>query len=491
MRQRPFASSARFARVLLPMLVLLACLEPMSGLGQPARVKSYELDVSFRPDSASLRGRATVDLDRSGSPDDEIIFYLHGELDVLAVHCGEGEGTSLPFEQQKVYYRSDYSLVATHVIVDAPGEDLTRLLIEYAGPFNPSRARSPSDYMRIAGDGVYLRSYGYSLWFPVFLEARADEYDVSFSRVTIRTPLDLVPVFVGERVKERIEGDERVSTWVAKDVPIFSAQMTARPFTLQEDDGYFIYSLPDSASREKAGAILVFTRRITSLALARYRAAAAPGQVHVMQMPRYGDISSYNVVGISGSVWSEFDPATALVDPRGWQSGWATRTLAHELIHLFVQVPTPLADPLWALAVEGFPAYFHLPLLAEIAGEEWYEGYMVDVQQGYLDKRDSGTDRRGRRLPAEKPLLELTPGDLSRYKDRFVLADRALLFFDHLRRRMGKAAFVGFTRDLFNRPSLDAASFREVVLEHLPGAEADLRIWLESAEYPERLRIAE
>jgi hypothetical protein len=454
-------------------------------------VESYELDVSFRPDSAALRGLATVDLDSGSSPDDEISFYLHGELQVLAVHRGEGDGTPLPFEQEKVYYRSDYSLVATRVVVDPLGQPLTRLLIEYAGPFNPSRARSPSDYMRIADDGVYLRSYGYSLWFPVFLEARADEYNVSFSRVTLRTPIDLVPVFVGERVKEEIEGDERVSTWVAKDVPIFAAQMTARPFKLHEEDGYFVYSLPDSASRERAGTILGFTRRITSLARARYRAAAAPGQVHVMQMPRYGDISSYNVVGISGSVWSELDPATALVDPRGWQSSWATRTLAHELIHPFVQVPTALADPLWALVIEGFPAYFHLPLLAEIAGAAWYEGYMIEVQESYLDKRESGTDRRDRRLPAEKPLLELTPGDLSRYKDRFVLADRALLFFDYLRSRMGKAAFFDFTRDLFNRPSLDAASFREVVLEHLPGADADLRIWLESTDYPERLRKAE
>jgi hypothetical protein len=345
--------------------------------------------------------------------------------------------------------------------------------------------------MRIAGDGVYLRSYGYSLWFPVFLEARADETNVSFSRVTLRTPMDLVPVFVGERVEEWIEGDERVSIWTAKNVPIFAAQLTARSFKLHEDDGYFVYSLPDSASRKKAGTILAFTRRITSLARARYRAAAAPGQIHVMQMPRYGDISSYNVVGISGSVWSEFDPATALVDPRGWQSGWATRTLAHELIHPFVQVPTPLADPLWALVVEGFPAYFHLPLLAEIAGEEWYEEYMVELQRSYVNKRESGTDRRGRRLPAEKPLLELTPEDLSRYKDRFVLADRALLFFDYLRRQMGKAAFLGFTTDLFNRPSLDAASFQEIVREHLPGAETDLPIWLESTEYPERLRRIE
>jgi hypothetical protein len=175
MRQRHHAPAARFARVLLPMLVPLFSLEPMFALGQPALVESYELDLSFRPDSAALRGRATVNFDSGSSPDDEISFYLHGELEVLDVQRGNGDGTSLPFEQEKVYYHSDYSLVATRVVVDPLKEALTRLLIEYAGPFNPSRARSPSDYMRIAGDGVYLRSYGYSLWFPVFLEARADE----------------------------------------------------------------------------------------------------------------------------------------------------------------------------------------------------------------------------------------------------------------------------------------------------------------------------
>ena len=80
MLHRPYAAAARFARVLLPMLVLLSSLEPISALGQPARVESYELDVSFRPDSAALRGLATVDLDSGSSPDDEISFYLHGEL---------------------------------------------------------------------------------------------------------------------------------------------------------------------------------------------------------------------------------------------------------------------------------------------------------------------------------------------------------------------------------------------------------------------------
>jgi len=70
----------------------------------------------------------------------------------------------------------------------------------------------------------------------------------------------------------------------------------------------------------------------------------------------------------------------------------------------------------------------------------------------------------------------------------FVLDDRALLFFDYLRRRVGKDAFYAFTRDLFGRSELTGAVFEDVVRKHFGIPNEDLQLWLRTTEYPERFR---
>jgi len=81
-----------------------------------------------------------------------------------------------------------------------------------------------------------------------------------------------------------------------------------------------------------------------------------------MQMPQFGDISSGNVSGISTKIWADFN-----------QYNWPKQVLAHELVHSFVQYPLSQTNQLFALMTEGFPSYFHLPVLAELLGENWYQ----------------------------------------------------------------------------------------------------------------------
>jgi hypothetical protein len=229
-----------------------------------------------------------------------------------------------------------------------------------------------------------------------------------------------------------------------------------------------------------AGRILDFARRLVDRYEQVYRAEAGGGQYYIMEMPRYGDISSANVTGLSKNIWQSFAEQT-----------WAQRGLAHELIHPYVRTGTDRADPLWTVAVEGFPSYFHLPILAEILGEEWYTAYLQKTEDEYLQKRRTGRGRRNRPLPPEKPLLEITSEDLPTYKDKFVIDDRVLLFLNYLYRRMGQEDFFTFTKDLFGRTQLTAASFRALIETHLDGSADDVEIWLATTDYPERFYLKE
>jgi len=333
--------------------------------------------------------------------------------------------------------------------------------------------------MRIDSEGVFLRSYPYSVWFPVFLEEEQDTYPVNFTRVLLRTPQEFRSVFTGTWIEDRIENGMRISHWSADSVDLFDAQWTARRFELKREKGFFIYSKNDPLSMEMAGHVLDIAKSLDGYYRTHYRDAELGGQLHIMQMPRFGDISSGNVVGITDENWTTINE-----DP------YATFTLAHEYVHPFVQARTPRSDPFYALMIEGFPSYFYLPALAEIHGEEIYSNTLKSwVEKGYLSKRRSGKDRRGRPLPEEKPLLEITPDEIRIYKDQFVLCDRALLLGNYLRSRLGKESFKELTLELFSREEMTRPVFEEVVLKYLPDAREDLRIWLTTTEYPKRLRL--
>lgn len=455
--------------------LLLAAALGISAAARAEGVDAYRLDVTFLPAEGRLRGVAAVQLAEVPAGLAELTFFLHGELAVEEVTIA---GQRREVVQDSVYYYDDYSLVARRVRVPLAGLDPRQgLRIVYSGHFNRSAARSPSDYMRIDASGVFLRSYNYSLWFPVFLDANRDDVVVSFPQVLLRTPAEYVSVFVGTHVGDRLEGQERVSEWRALAVPLSAAQCTAQRFEVLTDGPFHAYSWQDAESRAKGGEILVFARRLEALYRQRYRASAVMDQIHVMLMPRFGDISSYNVVGMTEGIWD------GLADDEN-----AKRAFAHELVHPFVSVPTPQADPLWAMAVEGFPSYFHLPVLEELLGEDFYRRYLDWMETLYLQGRQTGADGRGRPLPPEKPLTAIGPAEFGLYKDSFVLGDRSLLVLDYLRRRMGRERFAEFARELTNLPELDLARFRAVVLRYLPEGGEDLRLWLETTEFPDRFR---
>jgi hypothetical protein len=448
----------------------------------PLQVRTYELDVAFHPHSAAMNALADITFQPVPTAPDSLTFYLHGELSVDSIMW---EGVSVRFAQEKVYYFFDYSLIANRVAVDRAGRSLSSgISVFYQGYLNPSRVRSRSDYMRVDAGGVLLRAYGYSPWFPIFLETWQSSYRVSFPSVTIRTPRELRTVFVGTKLEEREEEGQRVTEWRALEVDLVDAQCSAQRWEVTSRGEVHAYHNPTGPSRRAAAHLLEFGEQLATLYRRYYRSDAVTPEVYFMEMPRFGEISSSNVVGLPATGWRAFEQMDMTNDTVAHEIA----TIGHELVHAFVRPQMDYADPLWAFMMEGFPSYFHKPVLAELTGEERYRSGMRRTERIYLQNREEA--RAGsEQIPLEKPLLDITAEEMPLYKDRFLLGDRGSLFFNYLRTRMGSDRFFEFTQELFSKDTLDVGRLEGTILTYLPDAREDVRTWLMTSEYPERFHL--
>ncbi|MBD3170277.1 MAG: hypothetical protein GF307_12395 [candidate division Zixibacteria bacterium] len=459
------------------LLITSACSAPRpeKSTGFPI-AGSYEIDAVFYPEKSVMKAAAVVNAHTDQS--DSIIFFLHGELNIDSLFVN---GVKTEFASSKEYTYYNYSLVVNRTAFSHPANNAgeLELTVYYSGYFNPSRARSPSDYMRIdPDDGVLLRSFPYSIWFPVFQHGTVESYPVDFTRVSITTPKEFRALFSGEMISEEVKGDERVSVWQAMGLDYSNAQCTARKYEVLSGEGIYVYHLRNDSSRAHARDILTLAKNINNDYAENYGEPADKNTLYIMEMPKYGDISSANVTGISSEAWYNFDKAT-----------WPKILIAHELVHPYVQINLPPSNPFYAFAIEGFPSYFHLPALGKYVGDGWYEKRMLQIEKSYLAKREKGIGRRGRPLPPEAPILSLSVDNIASYKDTFVLNDRVVLFFDYLMRKTGEERFMQFSKELFARDDLDYDIFEALVLKYAPDIKDELAVWLKSTEYPAEFRL--
>ncbi|MFH1687945.1 MAG: hypothetical protein ABIE70_10565 [bacterium] len=457
---------------LTALTILLSLAATFAAASPYPRIRDYQLDVTFDPSTSSIEASARVHADFDAPPT-SAIFYLHHELNVDSVKDNRGP---IPVTQEQVQYGSNYSGLANKVTLGVtPLPEGQAFYIYYSGHMRPSSARSPSDYMRIDSSGVYLRSYGYSLWFPVFLEAGQNDYPVDFGTVVLRTPPEMRSIFVGSLADDQIIDNQRVSVWNAPNIRLFDAQCTARNFDVLYADGLHIYHHPDAVSAAAAKGILACATQLIDYYTTNYGPAGNHFDNYIVQMPKYGDISSGNVTGIQDDAWTSFE------------NNWAPKyTLAHELAHPFVQVEVDCNDPIYALAVEGLPSFFHLPALEDVLGFDWYQKRMTQVEDAYMKRQETGLDNRGNSLPPEKPIDQLTPDDIGEYKDCFVLNDRAVLFLNYLRTKMGHETFARCVRELLDGDMLTMALFVNKMKQCFPDDKEDIDVWLSTTQYPSK-----
>ncbi len=468
------------------MKILISTIIFLHGLTIGAQiVESYEVNAEFFPNDAQMWGyavspdafmRANSIVELRGSVENEVNFYLHGELKIDSIL---ENGRRIEYSATKEFYPYDYSSIALKVTIEAV-PDSRKINIHYSGFFNPSRARALSNYMRInRNEGVYLRAYGYSLWFPVFIESNEQSYEANFKSVNVKLPLNFRALVVGELIEEYENNDNYHATWKPGLMDITEVQCSAGEYNIVEKNNVVVYHYDNEGSKQNAGKILDYVIELKQLFSDKLIQTDNDIPIYINEMPKYGDISSENVVGIQTRVFNSFETDI-----------YSKLTIAHELVHPYVQYPISRDNEFYALIIEGFPGFFQFYAAEKTIPDLFdMEEYMKGKEVQYLEYRRTGKTRRGNTLPKEKPILEITADEIGVYKDRFVLNDRVHLFMYDLWMKMGDEGFDSFLMQLFELQPADYSSFEKVVLNYLPGYKAKLNTWLKTTDYPESLRV--
>ncbi|MFO7756165.1 MAG: hypothetical protein ACQERS_14735 [Bacteroidota bacterium] len=461
-------------KVFIIMAVML-----LHGLATAQKATNYTIDAEFFPSDAMMygvevspdhfmRGSALITL--SGELSEDTPFYLHGELKVDSVIM---DGVRVEHISEKVMYGYDYSNLAVKTVLNGiPEGKNNEIKVFYSGFMHPSKARSISDYMHIdKEEGVFLRSFAYSLWFPVFLEAGEQWHPAMFDMVTVRLPAGFRSVITGELVSEYDNEGIYMAEWKPGLVDIFEVQCTAREYQVLEKNGISVYYIHD---KQQAGNILDFSVRLKEFCYDKLRAYDDSRHLFVIEMPRFGDISSGNVIGLQSARFSNFDNSMS-----------SMATITHEFVHPYLSIPVSMDSPLYALVVEGFPSFFQVYVLDGIIDDYSPEEEMRRVEDNYMEKKRTGLNSRGGKLPAEKPIYEITADEIGAYKDNFILSDRVWLFMFDLWQHMGKDKFEEFVRDLFSLDSIDQRIFETLIIDYLPAYRDRLDTWLKTTKYQE------
>lgn len=467
-------------KLLFPLLTLIF----LSNI-QAQEVESYSINIEFFPDDAQMwnypvspnvfmRGNSKLKLTEIDAA--ESTFYLHGEFKIDSI---TSNNKLITYTSEKVLYNSNYSLTALKTTIKSKDVSPNNTLhIYYSGFMNASRARSLSDYMHInKEDGVFLRAYGYSLWFPVFLEPGLESYKANFKAITITLPKKFKAVVTGKLINETINNNKYVSTWNPGSVDISNIQCAAREYKVISEDNVYVYYMTHQNNARK---IIDYTVKLRNLFKEKLRDVNDVDSLYIIEMPEYGNISNRNVVGISSDLFNDFENNIN-----------SKYTIAHELIHPYVLIPVLNDNPFSALVVEGFPSFFQVYALEKTLAEDIYDlkKKMAQVEASYIKKKETGKNWRGNPLPKEKPILEISYHEIGEYKDRFILSDRVWLFIYHLWDEMGTTNFDAFLKELFQFSTIDYGSFEELVLKYIPNYKSKLDLWLNTIDYPKIIHI--
>lgn len=467
-------------------LISLVLFTSLFRITQAQKVSDYTIDVQFFPQDAQMWGysvsdksfmRGNAKIEFSEFDTDTLTFFLHGELKIDSIIS---DNNAIKFSSTKMFYGIDYSNIGLKTIIDFPDTiKKNALTIYYSGFMNPSRARSLSDYMHIdKKEGVFLRGYYYSIWFPVFQNPGEDDYEVNFKQVKVQLPKGFNSVIAGELLSETVEDDIYSAIWKPGIIKTSNIQCTAKRYKIISRDNIFVYFSDDRQSGER---IISFTQKLKKLYYSTFRNVQNDSPLYILEMPEYGNISSHNVIGISSDLYKGFD--TDL---------FSQLTIAHELVHPYVSIPVTKENSFSALLVEGFPSYFHLYGLNKISNDVKtfnFKEYMKNVENSYITKKRTGKDRRGNNLPSEKPILKITFDEIGQYKDSFILPDRVRLFLYHLLCEMGEENYDQFLKELFLFDTMNYDKFKSLIVKYLPHYGNDLNVWLNTNEYPESLHI--
>lgn len=380
---------------------------------------------------APLRATAWIQAEnRSDRVQDRLILFLHSELGVQSIQGSAGEACRWKHAVMDAAY--SYSGDIQRMDIDLPtpvqSGEFTHLSITYAGSFSPSSVRSPSDYMRVDKEGAYLRGLAYSYWFPTTSCGPEGLKDTSGFEIRLDIPERWRPLVFGNPISEAILNGRNLSEWQSNGPwPLHACHLAATAWSVSESSGVKVYHRADPDSRLAAAEYGRALRQLVRVFGSWFEQDLSPLPVLLGQMCRYGGIACGNVMGIPEDRFHD------VLDVSGRRNALAL--LAHELAHRYV---VPAINPSArgaALLLEAFPCYFDSVGLETILGA----GYRRDVLLRAWASYDAG--RQSNSALPDVPLLDLGLEEVPRYKDHFLLPDKATILLDRMRSLLGDETF--------------------------------------------------
>ena len=402
-------------------------------------VLSYDMTITLSDPRSPLSATAVLELQNvSEEALSQVTLYLHPELRVERVLDMKGNTC----RTERILTDAAYSYTGTIsrlkvVLADpVPSQGTTQIGVQYAGKFSPSSARSPSDYMRIDTSGTFLRGAGYSYWFPASSCGPEGIDDAAWFHIRLNAPEEWNPLLFAELIQETTQDGRTISVWQTPEPwPLLFSHLAATDWIIIESKSVRVYCYSDSRSRRAGEAYAGFISRLMPIFDQHFGEGLARLPVLLGQMCEYGGIACGNVVGLPADRFIE------VLDVRRHEE--ILTLLAHELVHRYV---IPMIDPSArgaALLLEAFPSYFHSIGLESVLGACFRERFLLDAWDSYdagSSSRDEVSTPHGLR---DMALLDLTLDDIPRYKDTFLLSDKAILVLDQIRRLLGDDVFLG------------------------------------------------
>jgi hypothetical protein len=413
----------------------------------PASVvtESYDLKIRLLTDEFPFEGRAFLILkNMSDDTLTTLTLYLHPELNIESIKNSQRD--ELKFTTEFVLYDFNYTRTATAVNVALSqglksGESHT-FEVDYMGWMNPSCVRSRSDgYFHVNLESVFLRSYAYSLWFPVVHTGWEGLNATARFHLELDIPDTWRPLAFGTLLSEVVEKGRNYSIWeISRPIKIIFPSIWAEPWKVSGTEKFRVYH---HGSPESQKAAEIYTEIGTSLRqyFHDHYGVDLPPETFFLAEVRVpsGGYVSLNVVGLSTNGFIEVLNPTRYYAVLEW--------LGHEMVHEYV-LPAVVPDaPGATILLESFPLYFHLPALVEILGRS-FERWVWEREWKEYDKGLQAQAAKERRdIPPEKPLAAITLDELPTYKDNFLVSDKALIVLHHLEKEVG--------RDVFSRAVLN------------------------------------
>lgn len=419
----------------------------------------YEIHLKLLTPKVDLEARTRMTVRNTGLTTlKTLMLYLHDELQLDSVETEDGKKV-LNIQQRIIESPCSITKKIREIRIgyDLSAGGSTAFTLVYNGTIQGTDIRSKSDaFFKIKPNSVFLRSAGYTNWFPVThngLEILNDQamFDLVYN---VPARFEGKAIAFGTLLSEKVENGRYISQWKT-DTPqvVLLPELWAYTGWIKRQSGNFLlYHLDNEQSRKAADVYQLVGSKLLDFYHRHYGSdRTKPTTFHVAELDvPSGGYPSTNTLGLSRTAFRD------VLNPKSRYSILAW--LGHELVHEYLWTQIDADAPGGVLISDGFCLFFHLPALAHVLnqlgldpevtlfksgeGDRFITWDIRSKWQQYEEGLTKGRDRHGK-LPPHKPLADITMEEYPHYKDRWLTADKEQIILYRLQEMVDDAAGEG------------------------------------------------